>query len=71
MEVKKAYKKAFKYLESDPVMKYLISKLLQASNVSILARLDANEAQLGKISLGLISYVNMILSLLTTSTDAG
>lgn len=27
MEVKKAYKKAFKYLESDPVMKYLISKL--------------------------------------------
>ena len=27
MEIKKAYKKAFKYLESDPVMKYLISKL--------------------------------------------
>lgn len=27
MKVKKAYKKAFKHLESDPVMKYLISKL--------------------------------------------
>ena len=27
MEIKKAYKKAFKHLESDPVMKYLISKL--------------------------------------------
>ncbi len=27
MEIKKSYKKAFKYLESDPVMKYLISKL--------------------------------------------
>ena len=27
MQIKKAYKKAFKHLESDPVMKYLISKL--------------------------------------------
>ena len=43
MEVKKAYKKAFKYLESDPVMKYLISKL--GSEIDIEDRYNKNYAK--------------------------
>ena len=43
MEVKKAYKKAFKYLESDPVMKYLISKL--GKEIDIADRYNNNYAK--------------------------
>ncbi len=43
MEVKKAYKKAFKYLESDPVMKYLISKL--GKEIDIEDRYNKNYAK--------------------------